>query len=252
MNFSLPLNTDRLNKPRVNGVTMVLDKGLSIKETEYFLKNAAPYIDFIKLGWGTAVIIPNLEDKIKLIQSFGVDVYFGGTLFEIFILKNMLKEYISILKKYKLKHVEVSDGTINMKHRDKCDYIKNLALDFTVFSEVGSKDANVEFSIDKWVEMMEYEFAAGAQKLIIEAREAGNVGVYNEKGEVKTDLTEAILNKYSADDILWEAPVKSQQTWFIKKIGANVNLGNITPSEVISLETLRLGLRSDTLLHFHK
>jgi phosphosulfolactate synthase len=251
MNFNLPLNTDRLNKPRMNGVTMVLDKGLSIKETEFFLENAAPYIDFIKLGWGTAVIVPNLETKIKLIQSFGVDVYFGGTLFEIFILKNMFKDYISIVKKFNLKHVEVSDGTISIEHSDKCDYIKQLALDFTVFSEVGSKDEKVEFGIEKWVEMMEHEYAAGSQKLIIEAREAGNVGIYNDKGEVKTDLMEAILNKFSAENILWEAPAKSQQSWFIKKIGANVNLGNISPTEVISLETLRLGLRSDTLLHFH-
>jgi phosphosulfolactate synthase len=211
-----------------------------------------PHTDIIKLGFGTSAISPNIETKIKLYQDAGLMVYLGGTLFEAFIIRGMLEEYIALLKKWNITMCEVSDGSIDISHEEKCKYITDLAKEFTVVSEVGSKDENVLIAPYKWIELMQKELEAGAWKVIAEAREGGNVGIFNKTGDVRSDLIDEILTKIASEDILWEAPKKPQQVWFVKLLGANVNLGNIAWDEIIPLETLRIGLRGDTFNTFLK
>ena len=246
MNFNLPYIPKRLSKPRKNGLTMVMDKGLSLREVEDFIESSGELTDVVKLGFGTSHITNNLQEKIKLYKDAGLKVYFGGTLFEAFIVRGMFKEYIKILNKYGIDTAEVSDGSIEISHESKCQYIKDLTKEVTVLSEVGSKDATKLIPPYKWIELMQKELNAGSWKVVAEAREGGNVGIYRGSGEVRSDLIEEILTKIPQEKILWEAPKKSQQVWFIKLMGANVNLGNISPFEVIPLECLRLGLRGDT------
>jgi phosphosulfolactate synthase len=229
---------------------MVMDKGLSVREVEDMLDSSADYIDIVKLGFGTSAITPRLKDKIRTYHSAGIPVYLGGTLLECFIVRNMLDEYLRIIDLYGITHVEVSDGSLEMHHEEKCGYIQRLSKHLTVLSEVGSKDAEKIIPPYKWIELMKTELSAGAWKVIAEAREGGNVGIYRGSGEVRYGLVEEILTQVSAESILWEAPNKAQQVYFIKLLGANANLGNIATNEVIPLETLRLGLRGDTLLHF--
>ncbi len=250
LNFKLHHVPERTEKPRQHGLTMVMDKGLSTGEIENLLEVAGPHIDIVKLGWSTSFVTPNLTDKLKVYRDAGIPVYFGGTLFEAFVVRNQLDDYINLLKEYSMEYAEVSDGSITIEHARKCEYINQLSQHVTVISEVGSKDAKKIFAPYKWIEMMKAELEAGSWKLIAESRETGNVGIYRESGEVREGLVDEILTQVPAEKIIWEAPQKNQQVWFIKLIGANVNLGNIAPSEVIPLETIRLGLRGDTFHHF--
>jgi phosphosulfolactate synthase len=249
-NFNLPQLPNRSEKPRESGLTMVMDKGLSLREAEDFIAMTADYVDILKLGFGTSIITPNLGEKIAFYQSKGIPVYFGGTLFEAFVARNMVNEFVALLKKYNLTHLEISDGSLDMSQDDKCRYINKFSEEFTVISEVGSKDAEKIIPPYKWIEMMAKEIEAGAWKVIAEARESGNVGIFRGTGEIRSGLIEEILTRIPQDKIIWEAPQKGQQLWFIKQYGANVSLGNIPPHEVIALETMRIGLRGDSF-HFY-
>jgi phosphosulfolactate synthase len=246
MNFKLTQMPQRLEKPRQNGITMVMDKGLSIDEAKNFLSVAHPHVDVVKLGFGTSFVTPNLREKIEVYQSYGLPVYFGGTLFEAFLIRGQFDDYIAVCKDYGISHMEVSDGSITIPHAEKCGYIEKLTRHGTVFSEVGSKDAEHIIPPYKWIELMSAELGAGASYVIAEAREAGNVGIYRGSGEVREGLVQEILTQIPAEKILWEAPQKAQQLYFIELIGCNVNLGNIAPSEVIAMEAMRVGLRGDT------
>lgn len=250
MNFNLPFIPERPEKPRQSGLTMVMDKGLGTQEAENLCKVAASYIDLIKLGFGTGLLTPNTKEKIKIYQNAGITPYFGGTMFEAFIARNMFDEFRRFICECGVNMIEVSDGVLPMDHDKKCGYIKSLSNDFTVLSEVGTKLRGKEISNKEWVEWMKAELEAGAWKVIAEAREGGNIGIYKEDGSANSQLVLNIRKELDADKILWEAPLKCQQVWFIKLLGSNVNLGNICSSEVIALETLRLGLRGDTLLSF--
>lgn len=250
MNFRLPHMPERPAKPRNSGVTMVMDKGLSLREAEDLCDISAPYCDLIKLGFGTSLITNRLNEKIKLYKSAGLQPYFGGTLFEAFVVRNMFDEYRRFLDEHEMEMVEVSDGVMELDHREKCRYITDLSKNFTVLSEVGTKLKGKEISNDKWIEYMQTELASGAWKVIAEARESGNIGIYNDDGSANFELILSIKKAVESDKILWEAPLKAQQVWFIKLLGPNVNLGNIATNEIIPLETLRLGLRGDTLLTF--
>lgn len=229
---------------------MVMDKGLSVREAEDMLSVSEPYIDLIKLGFGTAFVTPAIEKKIAVYKQAGIACYFGGTLFEAFVIRGQFDDYLRLLETYKLEYAEVSDGSIELNHDEKCDYISKLSKYVTVLSEVGSKDENKMLAPYKWIELMKKEIEAGSYKVIAEARESGTVGIYHSKGEVRSDLIDEILTQVPQEKIIWEAPLKGQQVYFIKLLGANVNLGNIPPNEVIPLETLRLGLRGDTFHHF--
>ena len=246
MNFNLSQIPERTGKPRANGLTMVMDKGLSVEEAKNFLSVAHPHVDIIKLGFGTSFVTPNLKEKLKVYSSHGIPVYFGGTLFEAFLVRNQFDDYINVCKEFGVQFMEVSDGSVTIPHAEKCGYIEKLTKYGTVLSEVGSKDAEHIIPPYKWIELMRAELAAGAAYVIAEARESGNVGIYRGSGEVREGLVQEILTQIPAEKILWEAPQKGQQLYFIELIGANVNLGNIAPSEVIPLETMRLGLRGDT------
>jgi len=250
MNFELPFIPERTVRPRKNGLTMVMDKGMSLRSAEHFLDANGTLTDIVKLGFGTSYLTKDLEAKIKLYHDNDMMVYLGGTLFEAFIARNMFDEYRKLLKKFKLETVEVSDGSISIPHNDKLNYISELAKDFRVLSEVGSKEEGILIAPGKWVKMMDTELRAGSWKVIAEARESGNVGIYRPNGTAHVVLVNKILAKVDAEHILWEAPQKAQQVWFIKLIGANVNLGNIAPNDVIPLETLRIGLRGDTFFEY--
>lgn len=249
-NFKLKQLPERTAKPRTNGLTMVMDKGLSLNEAENFIDANGEYVDLVKLGFGTSMVTPKLEEKIKLYREAGIGVYFGGTLFEAFIVRNQYDDFLKVVEKYKLEHLEVSDGSIEMPHEIKLEYIHKLSKHAIVLSEVGSKDVEKIIPPHQWIELMKTELKAGAWKVIAEAREAGNVGVYRSSGEVREGLVQEILTKIDGEKIIWEAPQKAQQTYFINLVDTNVNLGNIAPNDVIPLETLRLGLRSDTFNFF--
>jgi phosphosulfolactate synthase len=250
MNYNLNHLPEREAKPREKGYTMAMDKGLSIREVEDFIEVAGEYVDIVKLGWSTSYVVPNLRKKLEVYRASGIPVYFGGTLFEAFIIRNQFDEYRRILDEFQMQHAEVSDGSIELEHGIKCEYIRTLAEQVTVLSEVGSKDDQKIIPPYKWISLMQAELDAGAWKVIGEAREGGNVGLFRSTGEVRSGLVEEILTRIPFEKIIWEAPQKEQQVWFIKLLGANVNLGNISPREVVPLETIRLGLRGDTFLHF--
>jgi phosphosulfolactate synthase len=229
---------------------MVMDKGLSVREAEDFMSVGSEYTDFVKLGFGTSLVTPGFENKVKIYKKAGCIPYFGGTLFEAFVIRNMFQEYIEFLDKYEIDLVEVSDGSYDIDHKKKLEYISTLAKRGTVISEVGSKKKDVIYSPDEWVEMMKSEMDAGSKKVIAEARESGTIGIYNDDGSVNTPLIKEISNHVKLENVIWEAPLKAQQAWFIKHFGSDVNLGNIAPNEIIPLETLRLGLRGDTFFQF--
>jgi len=250
MNYTLKNIPERTQKPRQYGFTMAMDKGLSIREVEDFIDVCGDYVDIVKFGWSTSYVTPNLKDKIKAYSDAGIPVYFGGTLFEAFIIRDQFDDYRKVLDKYGLQYAEVSDGSIELDHDKKCEYINKLSEQVTVLSEVGSKDAEKIIPPYQWIKLMQAELDAGAWKVIGEARESGNVGLFRASGEVRSGLVQEILTKIPFEKIIWEAPQKAQQVWFIKLLGANVNLGNIAPNEVIPLETIRLGLRGDTFNHF--
>jgi phosphosulfolactate synthase len=250
MNFLLPHMPERPAQPRESGLTMVMDKGLSLREAEDMCDISAPYCDLIKLGFGTSIITNKLHEKIRLYKSAGLKPYFGGTLFEAFAVRNMMDEYRRYLDEFEMEMVEVSDGVMELDHDLKCKYIADLSKNYTVLSEVGSKLKGKEITNEQWIAYMQTELQAGAWKVIAEARESGNMGIYNDDGSANFELILAIKKALNPDDILWESPLKNQQVWFIKLLGPNVNLGNIATNEIIPLETLRLGLRGDTLLTF--
>lgn len=246
MNYKLPYIPERDEKPRKKGLTMVMDKGLSLQEAVNLCDSSGHLIDYIKLGFGTSLVSKNVQEKINVYKEHNIRVYFGGTLFESFIIRKMYDEYRDYVNKFHLDMVEVSDGCMHMEHDDKCEYIRKLSQEFTVISEVGSKEAEIIIAPNKWIKMMNKELQAGSVNVIAEARESGNVGIFRSNGSAHVVLVNKILSGVPADKILWEAPNKSQQVWFVKLLGADVNLGNIATNEVISLETIRLGLRGDT------
>lgn len=250
MNFNLSQMPYRTAKPRSNGLTMVMDKGLSINEAQNLISVAGAYVDLVKLGFGTSYVTPGLREKIEVYQKAGIPIYFGGTLFEAFLIRNQVEDYINICKDYGITCMEVSDGSISIDHSEKCKYIEKLSALGTVLSEVGSKDAAHIIPPYKWIELMRAELKAGASYVIAEAREAGNVGIYRGTGEVREGLVQEILTQIPSEKIIWEAPQKAQQLYFLELIGCNVNLGNIAPVEIIPLETMRIGLRGDSF-HFY-
>lgn len=233
-------------KPRSNGLTMIMDKGLSLNEAENMIVLKSELTDIVKLGFGTSLLTRYIDKKISLYKEAGIDVYTGGTLFEAFLVRNQIDDFYRLMDKLKLEMVEVSDGCIQMEHEKKCELIHKLSKDFKVISEIGSKDESLTIEDDKWVSYMKKELEAGSWKVIAEAREGGNVGMFETDGEIKEQLIKKITKEIDESNILWEAPLKKQQVWFINELGANVNLGNISPNSIISLECLRLGLRGDT------
>lgn len=246
MNFNLSQIPLRTPKPRQNGITMIMDKGLSVAEAQNLISVGSPHIDIIKLGFGTAFVTPNLRQKIEVYQKAGIPVYFGGTLFEAFLIRNEFDRYINLMRDFGIEHVEVSDGSVTIPHSEKCGYIEKLTKFGTVLSEVGSKDAAHIIPPYKWIQLMRAELEAGSSYVIAEAREAGTVGIYRGTGEVREGLVQEILTQIPAEKIIWEAPQKDQQLYFLELIGCNVNLGNIAPTEIIPLEAMRIGLRGDT------
>jgi phosphosulfolactate synthase len=230
---------------RDGGLTHVLDKGLGPRAWEDVLETAGEYIDIVKLGWGTAWVTGNLEKKLEVLRDKPVVI--GGTFFEVVFARDKLDEYKRWLTKHGIEHVEISDGTVDIPRERKLELIADFARDFTVLSEVGSKDSEVVFAPYEWVQWITEELAAGAWKVITESRESGTAGIFRPSGEMRTGLVDEIAHSVDVDDLVWEAPTKDSQAWFIKHFGPQVNLGNVLPEEVIPLETLRLGLRGDTL-----
>jgi phosphosulfolactate synthase len=238
---------ERSAKPREVGLTHVLDRGLSIAEVDGMVEVAGDSIDIVKLGWGTAVATGNLEAKLARYREHGLPVVLGGTLTELAITQGRLDGLVAWIHELGLRHIEVSDGTISLPRDEKLALIERLSRDFTVFSEVGSKDAERIMAPYVWVEQIEAELAAGAWKVVTEARESGNAGIYRADGEVRMGLIDEIAHAVDPASLLFEAPRREQQVWFLRRFGAGVNLGNVCPDDVLSLETLRLGLRSDTM-----
>jgi phosphosulfolactate synthase len=243
--LKLPLRT---TKPRETGITHVLDSGLSVAGVDGMLEVAGEFIDLVKLGWGTGVVTGNLDAKLALYRDRGIPVMFGGTLTELAIAQDRLDALVAKLHELELRHIEISDGTINLDHDRKLELISKLAEEFTVLSEVGSKDNTRIMAPFRWVEQIQSELKAGAWKVIAEARESGRVGIFRHDGEVRMGLIDEILHAVPGEKVLFEAPQKDQQVWFVRRLGPDVNLGNISPEETLSLETIRVGLRADTVV----
>jgi phosphosulfolactate synthase len=237
----------REGKPRNKGLTHVIDKGLNLRDIEGMFDTAGEFVDIVKLGWGTSYVTNNLEKKIALYRSFNTPVVCGGTLFEAVYARGKVDEFKGWLKEFRFSHVEISDGTLEIPRDRKLELIADFARDFVVLSEVGSKDEEVNIAPYLWVQWIGEELDAGAWKVIAEGREGGTAGIYRPTGELRTGLVDEIEHSIDFHDLIWEAPTKASQAWFIKHFGPEVNLGNIPPEEVIPLETLRLGLRADTL-----
>lgn len=246
MNYTLPFMPNRPLKPRNEGLTMMMDKGLSLREAEDFVEAAGEFTDVVKFGFGTSIITNKLKEKIKLYKEANIRPYFGGTLFEAFIIRNMFDDYRRYIDEFNLDLVEVSDGSMVIEHDKKLECISTLSESVTVLSEVGSKVKGVHIEPQDWVNMMKSELEAGSFKVIAESRESGTIGIYNADGSINETLINTITSQLNASDIIWEAPNGKQQVWFVKIFGANVNLGNIAPNIVVPLECLRLGLRGDT------
>lgn len=239
---------DRTVKPRQDGVTHVLDKGLSVVEVDGLIEVAGDSVDIVKLGWGTALATGNLLPKLERYRAHGIPVVLGGTLTELAIARGRLDELIAWAHDLGLEHFEISDGTISLEHDRKLELIRRLAEEFTVLSEVGSKDDTGAITPPyRWVEMMDKELEAGAWKVIAEGREAGTAGIFRPTEEVREGLIDEIVHGIPPARIMFDAPRKHQQVWFVRRFGPDVNLSNIAPDDVLALETLRLGLRSDTL-----
>jgi phosphosulfolactate synthase len=234
-----------LGVQRDGGLTHVLDKGLGPRAWEDVLDTAGDYIDIVKLGWGTSYVTLNLRRKLEVLREKPIVI--GGTFFEAVVARDKIDEYKAWLQELGLTHVEISDGTIEIPRERKLELIADFARDFIVLSEVGSKDAEVVFAPYEWVQWIKEELQAGAWKVVTEAREGGTAGIFRPSGEMRTGLVDEIAHEIDFRDLVWEAPTKASQAWFVKHFGPNVNLGNIPPDEVIPLETLRLGLRGDTL-----
>jgi phosphosulfolactate synthase len=228
-----------------HGLTHVLDKGLGPRAWEDILEVAGDHISIVKLGWGTAAVTQNLERKLEVLREKPVVI--GGTYFEVVYAKEKLDDYKSWLRGLGLQHVEISDGTVEIPRERKLELIEDFAHDFTVLSEVGSKDSSVDYTAEQWVQWLQEELDAGAWKVITEAREGGTAGIFDSSGGMRTELIGEIAMTVGPVNVVFEAPTKAAQAWFIKTFGSSVNLGNIPPDEIISLETLRRGLRGDTL-----
>ena len=246
MNFKLKHLPERTQKNRSHGLTMVMDKGLSLRQAEDLIDSAGDQVDIVKLGFGTSAFAPNVKEKVKLYKKANMRVYVGGTLFEAFYVRNQVDDYKKYIDGLGLDTVEISDGSMSIPHDKKCEVIRQFAKDYKVLSEVGSKEEGILISPARWIKMMQHELSAGSWKVIAEARESGTVGIYRPNGQAHVMLINKIIKNVNPQDILWEAPKKPQQVYFIKQFGANVNLGNIAENEVIPLECLRLGLRGDT------
>ncbi len=240
----------RSGKPREHGITHVIDRGLSVAEADGLLEVAGDAVDIVKLGWGTALVSGNLSAKLERYREHGVPVVLGGTLTELAIRQRKVDGLIDWMRELGLQHVEVSDGTIELESGVKRRLIERLAGEFTVLAEVGSKDADFIMAPYVWVEQIEADLAAGAWKVIAEARESGTAGIYRASGEVRTGLIDEIVHAIDPARLIFEAPQREQQVWLLKSFGTECNLGNIAPADVLSLETLRLGLRSDTVERF--
>jgi phosphosulfolactate synthase len=241
---------ERSRKPRERGLTHVLDRGLSVAEVDGLVEVAGDFVDIVKLGWGTALATANLRPKLDRYATHDIPVVLGGTLTEVAIQHDRVDGLIEWLRELGLRHVEVSDGTVAMEPERKRELIARLASEFVVFSEVGSKDAQQIMAPYRWVEQIQAELEAGAWKVIAEAREGGNAGIFRPDGEVRMGLIDEIAHAVDPDSLVFEAPRKDQQVWFLRRFGPDCNLGNIAPEDVLSLETLRLGLRSETVLGF--
>ncbi|MFN2627725.1 MAG: phosphosulfolactate synthase [Gaiellaceae bacterium] len=237
----------RPGKPRATGLTHVMDKGLNLRDIEGMFDTGGEFVDIVKLGWGTSYVTNNLEKKIALYRHFETPVVCGGTLFEAVYGRDRIEEFKAWLTEHRFSHVEISDGTLEIPRERKLELIEDFARDFTVLSEVGSKDSDVVFAPYQWVAWIKEELEAGAWRVITEAREGGTAGIFRKDGDMRTGLIDEIAHEIAVEDLIFEAPTKSSQAWFVKQFGPNVNLGNIPPEEVIPLETLRLGLRGDTL-----
>jgi len=246
-NDGFPDLPERPGKPRTEGLTHVMDKGMNLREIEGMFDVGGEFVDIVKFGWGTSYVTNNLEKKIALYRSFDTPVVCGGTLFEAAYAKGKTDEFKRWLVENRFAHVEISDGTLEIPRERKLELIEEFAADFTVLSEVGSKDAEVNYAPYLWVEWIKEELDAGSWKVITEAREGGTAGIFRPTGEMRTGLVDEIVHEIDFHDLIFEAPTKAGQAWFVKQFGPEVNLGNIPPDEVIALETLRLGLRGDTL-----
>jgi phosphosulfolactate synthase len=241
----------RSAKPRDTGLTHVLDRGLSVAQVDGLIEVAGEFVDIVKLGWGTALATQNLEPKLARYAEHGIPVVLGGTLTEVAIRQNRVEELVAWLRTLSITHVEISDGTIVMEADDKLELIRRLAGEgFTVLSEVGSKDNQNIMAPYRWVEQIQAELEAGSWKVIAEARESGTAGIYRADGEPRMGLIDEIAHSVDVGRVMFEAPQKDQQVWLLRRFGPDTNLGNIAPDDVLSLETLRLGLRSDTLDDF--
>lgn len=250
-NFPFPALPFRTEKPRQVGLTMVMDKGLGARAAADLAANAAPYIDLIKLGWCTAYLTRSLDEKLQIYREAGIQPYFGGTLWEAFYIRRAEGEFFRLLERYQIQVVEVSDGSVEVPHEEKLRWIEAFRhRGYTVLSEVGSKDATRVLPPFRWIELIRAELEAGSSWVIAEARESGTVGMYRSTGEVREGLVEEVVHTISPERILFEAPQRAQQAWFIRRFGTNVNFGNIAPEDIISVETLRLGLRGDTFWSF--
>src|SRR4051812_31248386 len=246
--FNIP---PRSPKPRDVGVSHIMDKGLGLRQVEDLLSTSSGYIDIVKLGWGTGYVTQNITDKIAAYRTAGIPVCFGGTLLEVAILQGRFDAYRGMVRDYGVTHVEISNGVIDLTMKEKAKYIRELAKEFTVLSEVGSKDSEKIIPPFRWVELIQSDLDAGAWKVICEARESGTVGLYFGSGEVRAGLVDEIVAKIDPADLIFESPQRAQQCYMVRKLGSEVNLGNIATTDVIGLETLRLGLRADTMALFH-
>ena len=252
MNFNLSKIPVRVPRPRTNGLTIISDKGLSLADTKNLLSVAGPYIDMVKLAFGTSMVTSLLREKIELYQSHNIPVYFGGLLFEAFVIRNQVADFLKLVETYKIDYIEVSDGASNISQQQKYDYITQFCKTTTVISEIGAGDKDRVHVTPpyKWIQIMQADIDAGASYVVAEAEESGTAGIYRDSGEVREGLVAEILNKIAPEKIIWEAPRKDQQLYFIKILGCNANLANIAPAEVIALEAMRVGLRGDSFDFF--
>jgi len=248
--MTLNLLPERTNNPRDIGLTMMMDKGLSIGQLEDFLETSSDYTDVVKFGFGTALVSKNIKEKIKLLKASNIKPYFGGTLFELYYVRGQMDDYFRLVDQMGLDLIEISDGSIVLDHDEKCKLIHKYSSNYSVLSEVGSKEEGILVSPSKWIKMMSNELEAGSWKVIAEGRESGSVGIFRPNGSPHKLLINMIISKIDPLKILWESPTKKQQSWFINLFDQNVNLGNIAPNDVLPLETLRLGLRGDTFFNF--
>ncbi len=248
--MKIPFLPERKNKPRTTGITMMMDKGLSVNQVQELISVSGEIIDFAKLGFGTSVVCKTTKEKVKIYQENDIKVFLGGTLFEACVVRDYIHEYKKFIDELNIDAIEISDGSIKMEHEKKCEYINEFSKDYIVLSEVGAKEDEIYTDPENWSSHMESELNAGSSYVIAEARETGTVGIYNKDGSADISLISDILKKIPSKQIIWEAPRKAQQAWFVKLLGAKANLGNISPQDVIPLETLRLGLRGDTFFEF--